>query len=73
MCGVLARCLYRTLFGGLLLVAHEALLACIDGLAFFSHAFLRWFHDLASDCPCMPNHCVSLEHDDHICIRTMAL
>ena len=34
-CGVLARCMYSDLVGGLAFVARAAWLACVGGLSFF--------------------------------------
>ena len=55
---------YSGLVGGLLLVAHAALLACVGGLTFLMRTCLRWFPALVSDCLRMPNHRVSLKCTD---------
>ena len=60
VCGVLFRCMYSALVGGLPFVARAALLACVRGMAFLVRVCLRWFPALVSDCLYMPNHCISL-------------
>ena len=46
--------------GGVLFVAHAALLACAGGLAFLVCVCLWWFLALVFHCLCMPNHHVPL-------------
>ena len=61
MSGVLVRCMYRALVGGLIFGARAALLACVGGLAFLMRMCLRWFPAHVPDCLCVPlNHRVSL-------------
>ena len=59
-CGVLVRCTYSGLVGGLMFAARAALSACVGGLAFLVGVCLRWPPALVSDCLCRPHHHVSL-------------
>ena len=56
------KCIYSGLVRGLLFAARAALLACIGGLAFLIRVCLWCIPALVSDCLCMPNHHVSLQH-----------
>ena len=58
--GVLVTFMYSGLAGRLLFVARVALLACVGELTFIVRLCLRCFPALVSDCPYIPNHCVSL-------------
>ena len=58
--GLVVKCMYSGLVGGLPFVARVALLACVGGLTFIVRVCLLRFPALVPACLCIPIHRVSL-------------